>query len=92
MPSCKATLYSLISILILLSLTACKIDMKQEIWLKKDNSGKASVIVHMQIPFGLQNETLDLQELNSFNALSSLAEVARKTWCISYQISSRRNS
>jgi len=79
MPSCKATLYSLISILILLSLTACKIDMKQEIWLKKDNSGKASVIVHMQIPFGLQNETLDLQELNSFNALSSLAEVARKT-------------
>ena len=79
MPSCKTALYSLITMLFLLSLTACKIDMKQEIWLKNDNSGKASVKVSMQIPFGLHNEALDLQELNSFNALSSLAEVARKT-------------
>lgn len=69
----------LTGIIILLGLSACKIDMEQEIWLKKDESGKVSLKIDMQIPVGIDNVTPELKQLYSVNAFYPLAEIAEKT-------------
>ena len=69
----------LLVLLSLLSLAACKIDMEQEIWLNKNNSGRAAIKVALNIPMGYDAETMDTMDLGQENAIAELAERACKT-------------
>lgn len=65
--------------LILLGLGACKMDMDQEIWLNKDESGRAKVAVKLNIPMAYDEETMGEMDLTGNSALKELAERAKET-------------
>jgi len=64
--------------LLFLGLSACKMDLEQEVWLKKDNSGKAKVFVHLNIPMGYDAASMDEMDLNSNSALKAMMEKAKE--------------
>ncbi len=63
--------------LLLMGLSACKMDLEQEIWLKKNNSGKAKVFVHLNIPMGYDAASMDEMDMNSNSALKAMMEKAK---------------
>ncbi len=69
----------LLVLLSLLALTACKIDMEQEIWLNKNNSGRAAVKVALNIAMGYDANSMDSLDLGQNNAMAGLAERANNT-------------
>lgn len=76
----KLTLRHFIGVLItllLLGLSACKMEMEQEIWLKKNDSGKARVFVRLNIPMAYDEESMGDMDLNKNSALSGMAEKAK---------------
>jgi len=79
MSSIKKNLGWLVVLLALLSLAACKIDMEQEIWLNKNNSGRAAIRLALNIPMGYDAETMDSTDLGQENAMAELAERANST-------------
>lgn len=71
----KHIIGALIAIL-LLGLSACKMDMEQEIWLSKNQSGKARVFVRLNIPMAYDEESMGEMDLNQNSALKAMADKA----------------
>lgn len=72
----KHIIGALIAIL-LLGLSACKMDMEQEIWLSKNQSGKARVFVRLNIPMAYDEESMGEMDLNQNSAMKAMAEKAK---------------
>jgi len=73
----RMNVFWLLGAVLLIGLSACKMDMEQEIWLKKNESGNAKITIHLNIPISLQEEDMGDLDLNKNNALSDLAEKAK---------------
>lgn len=79
MSSMKRNLGWFVLLLSLISVAACKIDMEQEIWLNKNNSGKAAIKVALNIAMGYDAASMDSLDLGQNNAMAELAERANNT-------------
>ncbi len=68
---------SLLLITVLLFLAACKIDLKNEVWLNKDTSGKALISAYVE--YEKVDESTDTANLFRENALKDYLEIIGKT-------------
>jgi len=73
----KRNILWLLTAFLLLALGACKMEMEQEIWLKKNESGKARVFVRLNIPMAYDEESMGDMDLNKNSALSAMADKAK---------------
>ena len=77
MKTTKQAFLWLLSAFILLGFSACKMDMEQEIWLNRNGSGKAKVLIQVSVPVAYDEESMEDMGLSTNSALSAMADRAR---------------
>lgn len=68
-------LWLILAGILFLALGACRVDLDHEIWLNKDDSGRAKIVFKINFPRVTDEETMDLGEED--NALENMAEKVR---------------
>lgn len=90
----KSKFWILLSVLVMLGLGACKVDMTQEIWLNADNSGKALLEARVSLPRFSEEDTApaNMDSENVFQDFADRVKANPGAEITSYEITTDHSS